>query len=74
MAEVVDADELLRRIRVARDWAADEEQRCADRARAGADGAPDGAPSSDEVSAAAYRAVRVVLDKLIDPSGHSGGT
>ncbi|MEU6059358.1 hypothetical protein [Streptomyces sp. NPDC047097] len=27
MAEVVDADELLRRIRVARDWAREEEER-----------------------------------------------
>ncbi|MCS0635383.1 hypothetical protein NX801_06870 [Streptomyces sp. LP05-1] len=53
MAEVVDADELLRRIRVARDWAG-EQQRTA----------------RDDTTAAAYEAVRAVLDKVIDPSGH----
>ncbi|UUS33648.1 MULTISPECIES: hypothetical protein [Streptomyces] len=51
MAEIVDADELLRRVRVARDWARDEEERAA-----------------DATAATAYRAVREVLDRLIDPS------
>lgn len=51
MADVVDADELLRRIRVTRDWARRQEQQ-----------------APDEMSAAAYEAVRRALDKLIDPS------
>ncbi|WP_198944067.1 hypothetical protein [Streptomyces sp. CB03234] len=51
MADVVDADELLRRIRVTRDWARRQEQQ-----------------APDEMSAAAYEAVRRALEKLIDPS------
>ncbi|MFF8828157.1 hypothetical protein [Streptomyces sp. NPDC015131] len=51
MAEVVDADELLRRIRATRDWARRQEQQ-----------------APDEMSAAAYEAVRRALDKLIDPA------
>ncbi|MFG3497044.1 hypothetical protein [Streptomyces sp. NPDC047928] len=51
MAEVVDADELLRRLRVARDWARAEEDHAA-----------------DEIAETAYRAVRMVLDKLVDPA------
>ncbi|WP_189549229.1 hypothetical protein [Streptomyces lavendofoliae] len=51
MADVVDADELLRRIRVTRDWVHGQEQQ-----------------APDEMTAAAYEAVRRALDKLIDPS------
>lgn len=51
MADVVDADELLRRIRVTRDWAHRQEQQ-----------------APDEMTAAAYEAVRRALEKLIDPS------
>ncbi|WP_187645410.1 hypothetical protein [Streptomyces sp. TRM49041] len=50
MAEIVDADELLRRLRAARDWAEAEEEH-----------------ASDEVAEQAFRAVRMVLDKLVDP-------
>ncbi|WP_185923700.1 hypothetical protein [Streptomyces sp. WAC05374] len=53
MTDVVDADELLRRIRVTRDWARRQEQQ-----------------ATDEMSAAAYEAVRRALDKLIDPSSN----
>lgn len=56
MADGVDSDELLRRIRVARDWAHEEEERSADKA--------------DEAAAAAYRAVGAVLDKVVDPTRH----
>ncbi|GGQ01820.1 hypothetical protein [Streptomyces roseolilacinus] len=55
MAEVVDSDELLRRLRAARDWARAEEEGAA-----------------DEATATAYRAVRALLDRLVDPAraGH----
>ncbi|MDT9682786.1 hypothetical protein RND61_11995 [Streptomyces sp. TRM76323] len=51
MSEIVDADELLRRLRAARDWARVEEENAA-----------------DETKATAYRAVRTVLDRLVDPT------
>ncbi|WP_175409655.1 hypothetical protein [Streptomyces sp. TRM64462] len=51
MTEIVDADELLRRLRVARDWAQAEEEHAA-----------------DEVAETAFRAIRMVLDKLVDPT------
>ncbi|MEE1940830.1 hypothetical protein V1L54_15695 [Streptomyces sp. TRM 70361] len=63
MADVVDADELLRRIRVARDWAADQA------AGSGEDGDP-GEPAA--VRRAAFAAVRAVLDEIISPGTHAG--
>ncbi|GAA4894751.1 hypothetical protein ACFPM3_07940 [Streptomyces coeruleoprunus] len=53
MSQGVDADELLRRLRAARDWASAEEERAA-----------------DETAATAFRVVRMVLDRLIDPAHH----
>ncbi|PJE99359.1 hypothetical protein CUT44_05290 [Streptomyces carminius] len=63
MADVVDADELLRRIRVARDWAAEQE------AGPGEGGGP-GEPADGR--RAAFAAVRAVLDEIISPGTHSG--
>ncbi|MFC7309587.1 hypothetical protein ACFQVC_35920 [Streptomyces monticola] len=57
MSDIVDSDELLRRLRVARDWA--EEQRSSRLARQG-----DAAQASDVI---AYGVVRDVLDKVIEP-------
>ncbi|URM89125.1 hypothetical protein LUW75_02855 [Streptomyces sp. MRC013] len=51
MSDIVDADELLRRIRAARDWARNQEEN-----------------ASDDTAATAYRAVRRVLERLVDPS------
>ncbi|WP_023590686.1 hypothetical protein [Streptomyces thermolilacinus] len=51
MTDIVDADELLRRLRAARDWARGEEQR-----------------ATDETTATAYRVVRTVLERLVDPA------
>ncbi|MET9426448.1 MULTISPECIES: hypothetical protein [unclassified Streptomyces] len=56
---VVDSDELLRRIRLARDWVRQQEERVEH-------GATEGAAEE----AAAYRVVRMVLDKLVDPTHH----
>ncbi|MCP9943739.1 hypothetical protein LUX12_01240 [Streptomyces somaliensis] len=51
MSDIVDADELLRRIRAARDWARSQEE-----------------DAPDDTAATAYRAVRRVLERLVDPS------
>ncbi|MCP9956653.1 hypothetical protein [Streptomyces sudanensis] len=51
MSDIVDADELLRRIRVVRDWAREEEENVA-----------------DDTAATAYRVVREVLERIVDPS------
>ncbi|MFF7331193.1 hypothetical protein ACIQU5_18825 [Streptomyces sp. NPDC090306] len=69
MTEVVDSDELLRRIRRARDCAAQEERRW----RAGA--SPETAPSTEDAGGAAdaavrsvaYQAVGRVLDEILTP-------
>ncbi|KAF4407504.1 MULTISPECIES: hypothetical protein [Streptomyces] len=68
MSDVVDADELLRRIRAARDWAAERE--AGSREQAGdADRAEAFAAS---MNFAAFSAVREVLDRIIDPANHPG--
>ncbi|MGW7054534.1 hypothetical protein [Streptomyces sp. NPDC054888] len=67
MADVVDADELLRRIRRARDWAAREEQHWSARqSQASALGDGNGPPTA-EILHSAYEAVRKVLDEVVDP-------
>ncbi|MFI5702998.1 hypothetical protein ACIA78_23495 [Streptomyces xanthochromogenes] len=70
MADAVDADELLRRIRGARDWAIQEEGRLL--AEAEAASGPDGAAVPAE-AAKAFSVVRSVLDKIIEP-GRDPGT
>jgi hypothetical protein len=67
MSDVVDADELLRRIRVARDWAAERE--------AGT-GEPIGTGESTDpltagVDRVVFSVVREVLDEIINPGTHS---
>ncbi|MFE9116679.1 hypothetical protein [Streptomyces sp. NPDC007172] len=67
MADAVDGDELLRRIRGARDWAIDEEARL----RAEADAAPGAEVASARAElAGAFTVVRSVLDKIIEPGKH----
>ncbi|MEU5580000.1 hypothetical protein ABZ791_16710 [Streptomyces huasconensis] len=66
MSDVVDSDELLRRIRRARDWAHQEETRYRARSADGETETPDGAPDAD-VLASVYEAVRKVLDEVVDP-------
>ncbi|MCI0383084.1 hypothetical protein [Streptomyces sp. CNQ085] len=70
MTDVVDADELLRRIRVARDWAAERE------AGTAGGGYPSGAdagsgPPADGIDRVVFSAVREVLDEIINPGTHS---
>ncbi|OON71700.1 hypothetical protein [Streptomyces tsukubensis] len=73
MADVVDADELLRRIRAARDWAAEQEVRHLS-LKNDAEFATGDERAAASVSRAAYEAVRRALDEVISPgSGCSEG-
>ncbi len=61
---MVDADELLERIRRARDWAMAERDRCLGQ---------DGSEAEQVVSTAegvAFRAVAEVLDEILTPGKH----
>nr|WP_145491255.1 MULTISPECIES: hypothetical protein [Streptomyces] len=69
MSDVVDADELLRRIRRGRDRAAEEQARWTDRAGRLAATEPDGARDA-AASARAYEAVLRVLDEIVRPGAH----
>lgn len=70
MTDVVDADELLRRIRAARDWAAEREAAAGERAGDGAGSAGGGGGRAADVDLAVFSAVREVLDEIIDPGAH----
>ncbi|WP_333777209.1 hypothetical protein [Streptomyces sp. IBSBF 3136] len=73
MTDVVDADELLRRIRRGRDRAAEEERAWQERARSLTATDPDGAREA-AVRALAFEAVLRALDEIVDPGGaHPGG-
>ncbi|MFE2382376.1 hypothetical protein [Streptomyces misionensis] len=68
MTDVVDADELLRRIQRGRDRAAEGARLWADRAQALTAGDPDGARDA-AAWARAYEAVLRVLDEIVRPGG-----
>ncbi|MTE22269.1 hypothetical protein F0L17_24835 [Streptomyces sp. TRM43335] len=70
MTDVVDADELLRRIRVARDWAAEREAAAGERAGDDGGSGTDGGVRAADVDRAAFSAVRAALDEIIDPGSH----
>ncbi|MFE4858439.1 hypothetical protein [Streptomyces sp. NPDC056670] len=69
MADVVDADELLRRIRGARDWAIQQEDRLLSRADVASES---GEASVNAETARAFTVVRSVLDMIIEPGKHVG--
>ncbi|TWV30671.1 hypothetical protein FRZ03_36365 [Streptomyces misionensis] len=68
MTDVVDADELLRRIQRGRDRAAEGERLWADRARTLTAEDPEGAREA-AVRARAYEAVLRVLEEIVQPGG-----
>lgn len=68
MTEVVDADEVLRRIRRGRDRAAEEERAWRERAQSLTATDPDAAREAS-VRAGAYEAVLRVLEEIVDPGG-----
>ncbi|MER6330943.1 hypothetical protein ACF09H_10405 [Streptomyces sp. NPDC014983] len=69
MTDVVDADELLRRLRRGRDRAAEEQMRWAERAQSLTATDPGGAREA-EARARAYEAVQRVLDEIVRPGAH----
>ncbi|MFQ6147944.1 3-deoxy-D-manno-octulosonic acid transferase [Streptomyces seoulensis] len=73
MTEVVDSDELLRRIQRARACAEEEERRW--RARRDSLGAGDPEQAHEAAGRAlAYEAVLRVLDEIVTPGRHDAGT
>ncbi|UUU21712.1 hypothetical protein [Streptomyces sp. DSM 40750] len=70
MTQPVDADELLRRIRAARDWAAGEEERLL----ALAEGATDDVEGIGlAIQKTAFEVVRSALDEIIEPGTQRDG-
>lgn len=69
MADVVDSDELLRRIRRARSWAGREERAWKARSEELGAGDPDGARDA-ELRGHTYEAVRRALDEIVAPGVH----
>jgi hypothetical protein len=69
MSDVVDSDELLRRIQRARDWAAQEERHW--KTRSGQSGATeaDGSREAD-ILATVYEAVRKAFDEVVTPGSN----
>ena len=72
MTDVVDADELLRRIRRGRDSAAEQEQAWRERARTLTATDPEGARDAS-VRAGAYEAVLRVLEEIVNPGRPPAG-
>ncbi|GHH52209.1 hypothetical protein FHS35_001096 [Streptomyces umbrinus] len=70
MADVVDSDELLRRIQRARAWAEREEETWKARSDDLRRGDPGGSRDAD-VRSQAYEAVRKVLDEILTPGVHA---
>ncbi|WP_225825505.1 hypothetical protein [Streptomyces naphthomycinicus] len=68
MTDVVDADELLRRIRRGRERAADEERAWRERAQSLAATDPEGSREAAD-RARAYEAVLLVLEDIVRPGG-----
>ena len=66
MTDVVDADELLRRIQRGRERAADEERAWRERAQSLTATDPDGAREAAD-RARAYEAVQLVLAEIVNP-------
>ncbi len=66
MTDVVDSDELLRRIRRARDWAGQEERAWRTKSRDLKGHDPDEAVRA-ETFGTAFEAVRKVLDQIVSP-------
>ncbi|MCX4903025.1 hypothetical protein [Streptomyces sp. NBC_00878] len=70
MTDVVDSDELLRRIRRARTWAAREAETWQARSDDLRQRDPDGSRDA-EMRGHAYEAVRKVLDEILTPGVHA---
>ncbi len=71
MTDVVDSDELLRRLQRARSWAGREEQTWKARSEELRAGDPDSARDA-ELRGHTYEAVRRALDEIVTPGVHEG--
>jgi hypothetical protein len=71
MTDVVDSDELLRRLQRARSWACREEQTWMARSEELRAGDPDSARDA-ELRGHTYEAVRRALDEIVTPGVHDG--
>ncbi|WTO60435.1 hypothetical protein OHA17_08110 [Streptomyces sp. NBC_00212] len=69
MSDAVDADELLRRIRHARDWALAQEDKCRAKTEAAEDA---GERLFLQDQARVLNTVRAVLDEIVEPGKHEG--
>lgn len=69
MTDVVDADELLRRIQRARDWAQQEERHWKTQSDHQETEDPNEALAA-EIHASAYEAVRKALEEIIEPGNN----
>ncbi|MBV1938826.1 hypothetical protein ACFWBR_36270 [Streptomyces sp. NPDC060006] len=69
MTDVVDSDELLRRIQRARSWAGQEERTWKTRSEELRTGDPDGSRDA-ELRGHTYEAVRRALDEIVAPGTH----
>ncbi|WP_328492280.1 hypothetical protein OHS59_05600 [Streptomyces sp. NBC_00414] len=69
MTDVVDSDELLRRIQRARSWAVREEQTWKARSEELKTGDPDSSRDA-ELRGHTYEAVRKALDEIVTPGVH----
>ncbi|MEW2574350.1 hypothetical protein [Streptomyces sp. NPDC047070] len=69
MTDVVDSDELLRRIQRARSWAGREEQAWKARSEELKTADPDSSRDA-ELRGHTYEAVRRTLDEIVSPGGH----
>ncbi|SDJ39779.1 hypothetical protein [Streptomyces indicus] len=69
MTDIVDSDELLRRILRARDWAARQEQSWREHGKDLQRADPDDELTA-QVYGCAFQAVRNVLDEIIEPGSH----
>ncbi|WP_320781860.1 hypothetical protein [Streptomyces sp. CRN 30] len=72
MSDVVDSDELLRRIQRARDWAEREERHHKARSGTRPPEDTDGTAPDAEVLSVAYGVVRRVLEEIVRPGTHDG--
>ncbi|WP_447034903.1 hypothetical protein [Streptomyces sp. DSM 118878] len=71
MTHPVDADELLTRIRGARDWASSEADRIFALSEALQSDGQEVEALSASIEARAFRSVRIVLDEVLQPGTHS---
>ncbi|MEV5243004.1 hypothetical protein AB0K89_28410 [Streptomyces cinnamoneus] len=72
MNDAVGSEELLGRIRRARDWAATEDERLLSASRAAEEGSSQA--TAYAIEARMFNAIKAVLDEIIEPGTHAGSS